>query len=92
MLVYPTPGAVAPAGTRVPAALAARYSLFGDPQRAVDRLSAGQVAPLKASGLIMSGTRFLGDAAFGGRIYLVPAEHLLATRIAPARCLSRSSE
>jgi hypothetical protein len=85
---YPTPGAVSAAGTRVPAALASRYSLFGDPQRAADRLSAGQVAPLKASGLIMSGTRFLGDAAFGGRIYLVPAEHLLAMRIAPARCLS----
>src|SRR5262249_13059616 len=37
----------------------------------------------------MSGTRFLGDAAGGGRIYLVPAEHLLAVPLAPPRCLSR---
>ena len=41
-----------------------------------------------ASGLIMSATRLLGAAAFGGRIYLVPAEHLLATSLAPPRCLS----
>jgi hypothetical protein len=85
---YPTPGSLSPAGTRLPAALASRYSLFGDPQRAVDRLSAGQVASLKASGLIMSGTRFLGDAAFGGRISLVPPKHLLAGRTPPAQCLS----
>ena len=44
----------------------------------MDRLSAGQVASLGASGVIMSGTRLLGEAASGGRIYLVPAEHLLA--------------
>ncbi|MGA2926229.1 MAG: EfeM/EfeO family lipoprotein [Solirubrobacteraceae bacterium] len=36
----------------------------------------------------MSATRFVGDAAFGGRIYLVPAEHLLSFRIAPPRCLT----
>jgi hypothetical protein len=62
--------------------------VFSDPQRSVDRLRPGQVASLKASGLIMSGTRFVGDAAFGGRIYLVPAEHLLSVRIAPPRCLT----
>ena len=63
----------------MPAGLAAEYSVFQRPQRAVDRLSPGQVASLSASGLIMSGTRFVGDAAFGGRIYLVPAEHLLSS-------------
>jgi hypothetical protein len=84
---YPAPGAAAPASTRVPAALAASYALLREPQRPVDRLDAAQVAGLKASGLIMSGTRFLGDAAFGGRIYLVPAEHLLSIPLAPARCL-----
>lgn len=62
--------------------------MFSEPQRAVDRLSAGQVTQLNASGLIMSGTRFIGNAAYGGRIYLVPAEHLLSMRIAPARCLA----
>ncbi len=85
---YPTPGALAPAGTKVPASLAARYSLFSSAQRAVDRLRPAQVASLGASGLIMSGTRFVGDAAFGGRIYLVPAEHLLSLRMAPPRCLT----
>ena len=85
---YPTPGTVAPAGTTVPAAISSRYSLLRQPQRPVDRLTPKQVSGLKASGLVMSGTRFLGDAAFGGRIYLVPAEHLLTSPIAPARCLT----
>jgi len=85
---YPTPGAPAPAGTKVPTTLSAGYSLLRAPQRPVDRLSSHQVSGLKASGLIMSGTRFLGDAAFGGRIYVVPAEHLLSIPLAPPRCLS----
>jgi len=85
---YPTPGAPATAGTKVPAGLASRYSLLGGPQRPIDRLTSAQVASLKASGVIMSGTRFLGDAAFGGRIYLVPAEHVLSLRLAPPRCLT----
>lgn len=62
--------------------------MFSARQRPIDRLSPGQVASLGASSLIMSATRFVGAAAFGGRIYLVPAEHLLAFRIAPARCLT----
>ena len=36
----------------------------------------------------MSGTRFLGDTAHGGRLYVVPAEHMLAARLGPPRCLS----
>jgi iron uptake system EfeUOB component EfeO/EfeM len=86
---YPTPGSAAPAGTKVPAALAARYSLFSDTQRAVDKLSRQDVSSLKASGLVMSGSRFVGDAAYGGRIYFIPAEHLLSLPLAPPRCLSR---
>jgi iron uptake system component EfeO len=85
---YPTPGSLAGADATVPASLAARYSVFSAPQRAVDRLRPARVSALRASGLIMSATRFLGNAAFGGRIYLVPAEHLLAFRMAPPRCLS----
>jgi hypothetical protein len=85
---YPAPGKLAAAGTKVPPALSTRYSLLSDPQRAVDKLSAAQVASLGASGVIMSGTRLLGSVASGGRIYLVPAEHLLSTSLAPARCLS----
>ncbi len=85
---YPAPGTLAPAGAKVPATLAARYSLFSDAQRSVDRLTPRQIASLRASGVIMSGTRLLGDAASGGRIYLVPAQHLLSNSLAPARCLS----
>jgi hypothetical protein len=85
---YPAPGTLAPSGTKVPASLTSRYSLLREPQRAADRLSARQVASLGASGLIMSGTRFLGDAANGGRIYLIPAEHLLSSSLAPTRCLT----
>jgi iron uptake system EfeUOB component EfeO/EfeM len=85
---YPAPGKLAASGTEVPARLAATYSVLTEPQRAVDKLSAEQVASLGASGVILSGTRLLGEAASGGRIYLVPAEHLLATSLAPPRCLS----
>ena len=85
---YPTPGAPAPAGATMPASLTAEYSLLAEPQRPADRLTPRQVPGLKASGLIMSGTRFLYNAAFGGRIYIVPGEHLLSMSLAPARCLS----
>lgn len=86
---YPTPGTAAPAGTRVPASLADKYAVLTNPQRGIDRLRPEQLSALSASGLIMSGTRFLGDAAYGGRVYLVPAEHMLAIPLAPPRCLSR---
>lgn len=85
---YPTPGKAASSGAKVPARLTAQYSVLSDRQRAVDRLRPSQLASLHASGLIMSGTRLLGDAAFGGRIYLVPAQHMLSLPLAPARCLS----
>jgi hypothetical protein len=71
----------------VPASLAAEYSVFRSPQRAEDRLRPGQLASLTVSGVIMSGTRFVADAASGGRIYLVPAEHMVASPMAPPRCL-----
>jgi iron uptake system EfeUOB component EfeO/EfeM len=88
---YPTPGSLAPAHAAIPTDVSARYAILRRRQRAADRLRPDQLsASLSASGLIMSGIRFLGDAAFGGRIYLVPAEHLLAFRIAPARCLPPS--
>lgn len=85
---YPTPGAPAPAGAKPSPGLTAKYALLRSPQRAVDRLRPAQVASLKASGLIMAGTRFVGNAGNGGRIYLVPAQHLLALPLAPARCLT----
>lgn len=85
---YPTPGTLAPAGVSVPAGITARYAILHRPQRPVDRLTAARALPgLTASGVIMSGIRFLGHAAYGGRIYLIPAEHLLGFQMAPARCL-----
>jgi len=93
---YPTPGALAPASVKVPADIVARYAVLRRPQRPTDRLRPAQAASgLTASGLIMSGTRFVGEAAFGGRIYLIPAQHLLTFKLAPARCLpppERSTE
>jgi iron uptake system EfeUOB component EfeO/EfeM len=84
---YPTAGELAPAGTKVSASLAARYSVLTAPQRAADRLRPQQIASATVSGVIMSGTRFLGDAAFGGRIYLIPAQHMVASPSVPLRCL-----
>jgi hypothetical protein len=89
---YPTPGTVAPATATVPAAIAGRYAVLARAQRPADRLTAGQLGTttITASGLILSGTRLLGHAASGGRVYLVPAEHLLGYRLAPLRCLPRA--
>jgi hypothetical protein len=45
---YPTPGALAPTGTKVPAGPAAKYSVFSGAQQAVDKLEAAQLASLSA--------------------------------------------
>ena len=85
---YPVPGSLAQRATEVPPTLVARYAILRRHQRPVDKLRPDQLDPgLGAAGVIMSGTRFLGRAAFGGRIYLIPAEHLLVFRLAPLRCL-----
>jgi hypothetical protein len=85
---YPVPGSLAPSGARVPAALTARYSILSEPQRAADRLKPDQISSsVSAAGLILSGTRFLGKAAFGGRIYVIPAQHVLGEPLLPPRCV-----
>jgi iron uptake system EfeUOB component EfeO/EfeM len=85
---YPAPGTLAPVSTSLPAWLTARYAVLAQPRRAVDALAAGQLSSqLSAAGLVVSRARFLGPAAFGGRIYVVPAQHLLSFTLAPARCL-----
>ncbi|HTX47228.1 MAG TPA: EfeM/EfeO family lipoprotein [Solirubrobacteraceae bacterium] len=87
---YPVPGSLAPATAKAPSSLGARYGILRRRQRKVDKLRRDQLSPaLGASGLILSGTRFLGRAAYGGRVYLIPAEHLLSFRLAPLRCLPR---
>lgn len=86
---YPVPGSLAPPGSRVGAGLAARYSILAGPQRAVDRLARAQINPsVSASGLILSATRLIGRAAFGGRIYIIPAQHILARPLVPPRCVA----
>jgi len=86
---YPTPGSIAPAGTHTPADLVAEYGVLGQPQTAVDKLTPAELGKaLWASGVVMSGTRFLAVTPSGVPVYLVPAEHLLAFRLAPDRCFS----
>ena len=88
---YPAPGSVAPADTRLPGWLTARYSVLAQPRGPSDRLSAGQLGhSLTAADLVLSQARFMGDAAYGGRVFLIPAEHLLSFTLAPARCLPAS--
>jgi high-affinity iron transporter len=86
---YPAPGTAAPAGALVPASLLRRYAVLSAPQRAVDQFPLGRLnSSLSAADVVMSGTRLLGRTAFGARVYLLPASHLLEHRLAPARCFT----
>jgi iron uptake system EfeUOB component EfeO/EfeM len=86
---YPTPGTIAPANARVPAGILNKYAILRRPKRPSDRLNLNLVrASLDASGLIRSKIRYLGKAAYGGRVFLIPAQHLLAFPIAPLHCLA----
>jgi hypothetical protein len=93
---YPKPGSVAPAGTPTPRGMAAEYSVLKRPRAAADHITRAELGPsLSASGVILGGARLLGKAAFGGRVYAVPAEHVLAYPHAPVRCVpvaQRSTE
>ena len=85
---YPQPGTYAQATAKVPANVLARYAILRRPQRPIDRLhlSASVRGSLVAAGIIRSEIRYLGRAAYAGRIYLVPAQHLLSFKLAPLRC------
>jgi iron uptake system EfeUOB component EfeO/EfeM len=88
---YPTPGTIAPADSALPGWLTQRYAILTRARRAGDRISATDVSSsLTAAGLELNHSLLLGTAAFGGRVYLVPAQHLLAFRLAPDRCLPAS--
>ena len=84
---FPAPGTIAPAGTQTPAGLVAEYGVLGQRQRPVDQLSPAQLKGLPASGIVMSGIRFLAVTPSGALVYVVPAEHHLTFRLAPDRCL-----
>ena len=85
---YPTPGSIAPTGTNTPADLVAEYSVLGRRQRSADRLTPAAIGrKLSASGVVMSGTRFLAVTPSAARVYLVPAEHFLTLPLPPDRCV-----
>jgi hypothetical protein len=82
---YPRPGTTVQA--RTPASLGAEYGVLNRPRRKADALKPSQLTGLAASDIIMPGIRFLARAPQGGRVFLVPAEHMLSFSLAPARCL-----
>jgi hypothetical protein len=84
---YPRPGTTIAGGT--PADLSAEYGVLARAPRPVDRLAVHWLRSLPESGIVVSGIRFLSRTAYG-RLYIVPARHLLAFPIAPERCLPRA--
>jgi hypothetical protein len=84
---YPRPGTTIAGAT--PADLSAEYGVLARARRPVDRLAAHWLDSLPESGIVVSGIRFLSRTAYG-RLYIVPARHLLAFPIAPERCLPRA--
>lgn len=82
---YPHPGTTVHA--RTPANLRAEFGVLRRPRRKADALKPSQLTGLAASDIVMPGIRFLARAPQGGRVFLVPAEHMLSFSLAPARCL-----
>lgn len=85
---FPRPGTTS-AGS-APAALRAEYGVLGRPQRAADRAAVRRLGALPLSGIVPAGIRYLGAAAYGGRVFLVPGRHLLASPLEPVVCEPRS--
>jgi hypothetical protein len=84
---YPRPGTVVAGPT--PSALADEYGVLRRRARSGDRLPARILRTLPESGIVAGGVRLVGRATYG-RLYLVPARHILDFRLAPARCLPRA--
>ena len=85
---FPRPGTTSPGPA--PADLSAEYSVLGSARRPADAIALRRFGPLPLSGILPAGIRYLGAAAYGGRAYVVPARHLLASPLEPARCEPRS--
>jgi hypothetical protein len=85
---YPRPGTTVTGPT--PANLRAEYAVLGDAARPADRITLRRLGSLSESGILVAGIRYLGRAAYGGRVYLVPARHLLASPLQPASCVPAS--
>jgi hypothetical protein len=85
---FPRPGTTG-AGS-APAVLRAEYGVLGRPRRRADRVAVRRLGALPLSGILPAGIRYLGAAAYGGRVYLVPGRHLLASPLKPVACEPRS--
>jgi hypothetical protein len=85
---FPRPGTTSAGG--VPTVLRAEYGVLGRARRARDRVPPRRLGALPLSGILPAGIRYLGAAAYGGRVYLVPGRHLLASALEPVRCEPRS--
>jgi hypothetical protein len=81
---YPRPGTTIPAAA--PAGLSAEYGVLARPQRARDRLDPRRLRSLPVSAIDTAGVRFLARGSYGG-VYIIPADHLLAFPLIPARCV-----
>jgi hypothetical protein len=81
---FPRPGTTS-AGP-APAVLRAEYNVLARAPRPSDHVALRQLGPLTLSGILPAGIRYLGAAAFGGRVYLVPGRHLLASPLTPVAC------
>jgi hypothetical protein len=85
---YPRPGTTATGPT--PADLRAEYSVLARPREAQDAIALRRLGSLPENGILVGGARYLGGAAYGGRAFLVPARHLLASALQPVACAPRS--
>jgi hypothetical protein len=85
---FPRPGTTAP-GT-VPAILQAQYGVLRRRVGPADRIPVRRLGSLPESGILVASIRYLGGVAEGGRAYLVPARHLLASPLTPVRCVAPS--
>jgi hypothetical protein len=85
---FPRPGTTSTGPA--PADLRAEYSVLGRPRRAIDKVAVRRLGALPLSGLLPAGVRYLGAAAYGGRVYVVPGRHLLAAPLEPVRCEPKS--
>ena len=85
---FPRPGTTT-AGA-APVALRAEYGVLGRPRRARDQIVLDRLGALPLSDIVPAGIRYLGAAAYGGRVFLVPGHHLLASPLEPVACEPRS--
>lgn len=85
---FPRPGTTSAGGT--PADLREEYGVLGRPRGRADHVAVRRLGDLPLSGILPAGIRYLGAAAYGGRVYVVPGRHLLASPLEPVRCEPRS--